>query len=294
MSAIPAAATGAAADPRLTDEVDRLGNYPTRVQQKLHDPNVTLEEYMHYAKISRADEDRLYGPGSDYTSTKGPLQLFLFGKLKGKPDANRRSSVAANAFTIDEKGGEKVTSGSPESEKGAHSVISEEEWVRASRAARTATWGAIFYLITTDILGPYTAPWAFSRLGYGPGVVLYTVFGVLAWYSGWQLYKMFLQMDSDRYPLKGYGDIAFRIFGSWARHTVNILQSFQFFLNVALIIIGSGMSISQMSKESLCFIVCVLVSMLAGWLIGQIRTLQRFGWVANLAVWLNVTVLIIT
>lgn len=292
----PIAAAGAAADPRISKEVDRLGNYPTRVLNKLHDPSVQLEEYLHYAKISRADEDRLYGTGSDYKSTKGPLQLFILGGMGRKPDQpDRRSSVASNVFTVDEKGVDtKVKSTSPESEKGSHSVISDEEWVRASRAARTATWGAIFYLITTDILGPWTAPWAFSQMGYGPGVVLYTVFGVLAWYSGWQLYRMFLQMDSDRYPLKGYGDIAFRIFGTWARHTVNILQSFQFFLNVALIIIGSGMSISQMSKESLCFIICVLVSMLAGWLIGQIRTLQRFGWVANLAVWLNVTVLIIT
>ncbi|KAL9623389.1 MAG: hypothetical protein Q9160_002282 [Pyrenula sp. 1 TL-2023] len=228
----PIAAGGAAADPRISKEVDRLGNYPTRVLEKLHDPSVTLEEYMHYAKITRADEERLYGPESDYKSAKNPLQLFVLGRMGRQPEhPDRRSSVAANTFTLEEKGGEKVTSGSPESEVGSHSVISDEEWVRASRAARTATWGAIFYLITTDILGPYTAPWAFSRMGYGPGIVLYTVFGVLAWYSGWQLYRMFLQMDSDRYPLKGYGDIAFRIFGSWARHTVNVLQSFQFFLN---------------------------------------------------------------
>jgi len=44
----------------------------------------------------------------------------------------------------------------------------------------------------------------------------------------------------------------------------------------------------------LCFIVCVLVSMIAGCLVGQIRTLSRLGWIANLAVWLNVAVLITT
>ncbi|KAL9113157.1 MAG: hypothetical protein Q9227_002769 [Pyrenula ochraceoflavens] len=299
-AAFPIAAAGAAADPRLSKEVDRLGNYPTRVQNKLHDPSIQIEEYMHFAKISRADEDNMYGPSSEYGKTKGPLQLFVLGGMGRKPPQDaRRSSVASNVFTVDKKpdekavGDEKVRSASSDNESPAP-VVSDEEWVRASRAARTATWGAIFYLITTDILGPYTAPWAFSQLGYGPGVVLYTVFGVFAWYSGWQIYKMFLQLDSDRYPLKGYGDIAFRVFGAWARHVVNVLQSFQFFLNVALIIIGSGMSISQMSKEKLCFIICVLVSMLAGWLIGQIRTLQRLGWVANLAIWLNVTVLIIT
>jgi hypothetical protein len=36
--------------------------------------------------------------------------------------------------------------------------VSDEEWAVASRAARTATWGAVFYLITTDILGPYSVP----------------------------------------------------------------------------------------------------------------------------------------
>ena len=295
----PIAAAGAAADPRLSKEVDRIGNYPTRVIEKLHDPSIQIEEYMHYAKISRADEDALHGPGDEGGTRKNALQLFVLGNLgrsKKEQEPQRRSSVAENVFTVDKKEtDEKVTSNSPSSDDGSpRPVVSDEEWMRASRAARTATWGAIFYLITTDILGPYTAPWAFSQLGYGPGIVLYTIFGILAWYSGWQLYRLFLQLDSDRYPLKGYGDIAFRVFGQWARHVVNILQSFQFFLNVALIIIGSGMSISQMSKEKLCFIICVLVAMLAGWLIGQIRTLQRLGWVANLAIWLNVTVLIIT
>jgi len=58
--------------------------------------------------------------------------------------------------------------------------VSVEEWSSASRALRTATWGAVFYLITTDILGPFSVPWAMSQMGYGPGVTLYTVFGALA------------------------------------------------------------------------------------------------------------------
>lgn len=39
-----------------------------------------------------------------------------------------------------------------------YSVVTDEEWVHAARAARTATWGAVFYLITTDVLGPYSTP----------------------------------------------------------------------------------------------------------------------------------------
>jgi hypothetical protein len=40
--------------------------------------------------------------------------------------------------------------------------IAPAEWAKAQRAARTASWGAIFYLITTDILGPFSIPWAIA------------------------------------------------------------------------------------------------------------------------------------
>ena len=34
--------------------------------------------------------------------------------------------------------------------------------------------------------------------------------------------------------------------------------------------------------------------MLLGFILGQIRTLQRLAWLANLAIWLNVIVIIMT
>jgi len=105
---------------------------------------------------------------------------------------------------------------------------------------------------------------------------------------------MFLQLDSDRYPMKGYGDIAFRVYGPWFRHICNFVQSFQFFLNVALITLTSGQSISQLSKGNLCFIVCIFVCTVFGCLVGQIRTLQRFGWLASWAVFLNLFIIFAT
>ena len=39
----------------------------------------------------------------------------------------------------------------------------------------SCSWFAIFYLITTDILGPFNAPFAFSQVGYVPGAILYVV-----------------------------------------------------------------------------------------------------------------------
>lgn len=136
-------------------------------------------------------------------------------------------------------------------------------------------------------------------MGYGPGVALFTVFGVFAWYSAMQLWRMFIGLDSTRYPMRNYGDLGFRIFGNWARIGINVLQSFQFFLNVVLLIESNGQGIAQMAagkngKGFICFMVAEVVFMLAGFIFGQIRTLQRLGFLANLAVWMNVVVIIMT
>jgi len=105
---------------------------------------------------------------------------------------------------------------------------------------------------------------------------------------------MFLKLDSDRYPLRTFGDLGYRIFGTYTRHGMNILQSIQLFFNVGIIIIGNGQGLSQMAKFKLCFSVCTLVWALAGMIFGQIRTLQKFGHLANFAIWLNVLVIFMT
>ena len=76
---------------------------------------------------------------------------------------------------------------------------------------------------------------------------------------------MFLSLDSDRYPLRTYSDIAFRVYGPLARHLINILQSFQLLFNVGIIIVANGQSLSQMaakgpdlSQNGACFIVLCL------------------------------------
>lgn len=105
---------------------------------------------------------------------------------------------------------------------------------------------------------------------------------------------MFLQLDSDRYPLRSFGDIAYRVAGRTARHTMNIVQSVQLLFNVGIIIIQNGQGLAQISKGAVCFIVLCFVWAIAGAVIGQIRTLARLGWLAHLAIWLNVLILIIT
>lgn len=117
--------------------------------------------------------------------------------------------------------------------------------------------------------------------------------------SGWILWKLFCGLDSDRYPVRGYGDFFFRLFGSGARHFINVAQAILLLLNVAVIILSNGQSISQISRgpsgESMgiCFVACMLIFMALGFFLGQIRTLQRLGWLANLSVWVSIALVLL-
>lgn len=46
------------------------------------------------------------------------------------------------------------------------SSISDEEWMNAQRAVRQASGAACFYLITTDILGPFGLAYSFATVGW--------------------------------------------------------------------------------------------------------------------------------
>lgn len=136
---------------------------------------------------------------------------------------------------------------------------------------------------------------------------------------------MFLELDSYNYPMKNYGDIAFRVYGRPMRHGINFLQSIrkspvelfniqkqvtrisspinvhvltqsllELLCNVGAIIIGNGLALSQVSKFKLCYAIGCLVFAIAGFFLGQVRTLQKYGWLANAAIWMNVFIMICT
>ena len=46
----------------------------------------------------------------------------------------------------------------------------ELERENASRALRLTSWTTVFFLITTDILGPFNAPYAIAQVGWVPGI----------------------------------------------------------------------------------------------------------------------------
>jgi hypothetical protein len=111
--------------------------------------------------------------------------------------------------------------------------------------------------------------------------------------AGWQLWYMFIHLDSIQYPLKTYGDVAYRVYGPWARHCVNSLQSLVLVCIVSGVILSSGQSIAQISKNKICYVICIFIYAVAGMILGQIRPLRNVGWMANLAVWINLLIMFI-
>ncbi|KAH8814916.1 amino acid transporter-like protein [Xylogone sp. PMI_703] len=269
-------------DPRLSMGEGQV-ELPEQIRHILHDPNVTLDEYMYYAKIQREQEKQGLGP----EEREALYQQSLLARNNQVSDSAGSGSDEKKA--VDEKHIAPTTAVT-----GPYRGVTAGEWETASRAARNAKWGAIVYLITTDILGPSNAPYAISQFGYVGGVLVYTCMGIMAFFAGWQIWRMFLKLDSDRYPMRTFGDMGFRIYGTWARHGMNLLQSIQLLFNVGVIIIGNGQALSQMSKFKLCFSICCLIWPLVAMVAGQIRTLQKFGYLANFAIWINLLVIIFT
>jgi hypothetical protein len=126
------------------------------------------------------------------------------------------------------------------------------------------------------------------------GIALYTVFGFLAGYSGYLIWHVFLGVDSYEFPAKNYGDLAMRTWGNIPRYITNIMQALGLLLLLGQVTIQFGENISQVSKFKLCYAVCPVIFVCVGFFLSQIRTLKAYGWVANLAVWLNLLVIFIT
>ena len=98
-----------------------------------------FEEYLHYAAIQRRLED-------DHQET------YVLGKRDWMAKFSKDVNIDANVRDIRDL-----------------SVIEDSERINALRAMRTASWLSVFYLITTDILGPFNAPFAISQVGWVPG-----------------------------------------------------------------------------------------------------------------------------
>lgn len=143
----------------------------------------------------------------------------------------------------------------------AYSNDISADWRTASRALRTAGWGSMFYLITTDILDWGATPNVFAQTGYNYGVGIFVLMGLAAGTAGLMLWQTFLKLDSSRYPIVGFGDPFHRLFGPKTRNAVNFMQAFQQFLTVAILIFGQSSLLSQMANAKICWIAVLIITM---------------------------------
>lgn len=117
----------------------RHGSFSIEAYQVHNDPNVLFEEYLHYAKITRAEEHAYEG---NNIRRKEPFSLG--GIIKNRFSKGHVHEVNQEPRT--------------EANHADWHTVTDLEWKQASRSLRTASWGSIFFLITTDILGPSGAP----------------------------------------------------------------------------------------------------------------------------------------
>ena len=254
--------------------------------------DVPLEEFLHHAKLQRELEK---SPDYGEAAPTIPLWEVIRTKLLNKEPKNYAGNT--EALTIQNSSNVASLDKIDEKVQTTDDLISEPLYTskeNANRMLRIASWGSVFYLITTDILGPTSAPYAIAQLGYVPGALLYFLFGIAAAYCGFLLWNQFLLLDSIKYPLRNYGDVVGRIYGRGVRYSIDFFQSVQLFCNVAVIILGNGQGLSQIAKGKGCYTILIFVWAIAGAIVGQIKSLAKFGFLANAAIWMNVFVIIAT
>ena len=140
---------GDGVDPCMSTDVGR--NRPIMPQERLlHDPAVTFDEYHYYAEKTRAEEDEA---SRIETPQMGILQIMF--PPKNGPSAVHTASEASPPGGDYEKRQGSVAGNTNLARRDLRLTVTDEEWTNASRAMRTATWAACFYLITTDIFGPF-------------------------------------------------------------------------------------------------------------------------------------------
>ena len=288
------------AEPNIHPGVgERLWGFKARLS-----PDVTYEEFTYWAKIERELEEvefrryKLLTAGQGFIgSLKGYFVSNAYEDAEARNDASlAQGPSAGNGSNVDEKTGV-VSAGDPSLSPippPSHSDDLDAEWRQASRALRTAGWGAIFYLITTDILGWGQTPYVFSNTGYGLGAGIFVLMGIAAGASGFMIWRTFLHLDSSRFPMVTFGDAFFRLFGSKTRHFINVLQSFQMFMSVAVVQLGQTLILAQLAGGvNLCLVVCGIISLVVGMASGYMRALKHLGWFCNASVWINIVSFII-
>ena len=122
------------------------------------DASVTFEEFVYWAKIERdleREENRQFKANHGPTTV---MSVFKGRFSKGVHHENAKRSARAKE-NRDEKSDPTIdTTAVGPSPPTSAVAVTDAEWRVAARALRTASWGSIFFLVTTDILGWSGAP----------------------------------------------------------------------------------------------------------------------------------------
>ena len=114
----------------------------------LPNAKVEFEDYLYFAAIQRREEDLATLTTPQIEKLEKSNWFNLLSEHKG-PNVNVN---VHNAL-----------------EHPIPPTADELERENASRVLRLTSWASVFYLITTDILGPFNAPYAISQTGWVPG-----------------------------------------------------------------------------------------------------------------------------
>jgi amino acid permease len=99
----------------------------------------------------------------------------------------------------------------------------------------------------------------FAAVGYGAGVALFIIFGIAAGFAGFGLWRVYIGLDSARFPMISFGDPFLRIYGPKYRHVINFMQALQQFLSVCVVVLGNSTLLGQIAQESICFIAVIII-----------------------------------
>ncbi|KAJ5238993.1 hypothetical protein N7468_003612 [Penicillium chermesinum] len=284
---------GITAPTELVNEAIASPDQLRKMSQAGDHPGVQI---TYWAKVEREMEEEEYrrykAMTAEHTFTdhvKGYFSSDRYDDVKKMHDTSRALQVSEESAHWSEK------DTSPDVKPiGPATHDLDAEWRQASRALRTASWGGVFYLITTDILGWGQTPYVFANDGYGLGAGIFVLMGLAAGCAGFMIWRVFIGLDSSRYPIMSYGDPFFRLYGPWMRHFINVAQAIQMFLTVAVVLLGQTGLIAQLAGSvNLCYVVCGIISLVVSMASGGMRTLKHLGWFCNAAVWINIVSFII-
>lgn len=169
---------------------------------------------------------------------------------------------------------------------------------------RRVTWLRCIFLLTTDILGPFQAPYVYSQVGFVPGTIVFLVMGVMAYLTGCILNVLYLRIDSDKIPVRTFGDIVYRIWGFWGKTIVDIFFIIQLLFssglllltsaqNVGLIIDGSHTNKDGSPRNHICFSVMIMIFMFITLSFSFIRSLKPIGKLSSINLALSFIAVII-